>query len=141
MTVAKVLTEVQGCSDNHYMTLPRIIQFIERTDAGEYGADSCAHCGAKCRYQQVFMGDDGMRHSAAAGCIRLYRVSPVAAEHAKIDERRTERNRDGRTLASWDLKKLEAIEKFYADEIDEQACIRVIEDENARRSAWMRKRR
>lgn len=121
--------------------LPKIVQYLGRSDAGEYGADNCAHCGAKCRYQVEFLGSDGKTHRAAAGCIKLYPVSKVAGEHAAIDTRRNDREKKGQALASWDIAKLEAIEKFYAGDVTEDHVLTVILNENGRRSTWIRRNR
>lgn len=116
--------------------LPRIVQFIERTDSGEYGNDTCAHCGALGRYQFTFLGDDGRRHKAMAGCIRKFPVSPIAEHHSKLIAKKADQERLDRKLNGWDTKKLEAIEQFYAGEIDEMTALSVIREQNRQATAW-----
>jgi hypothetical protein len=120
--------------------LPRIIRFDGRSDAGEYGAATCPHCGADGRYVWSFLCEDGTRRGAMAGCIRLFPVSAVADEHRKIMERQADREKKGRNLASWDVAKLAAIEAFHAGETTEGDALRTIETQNAKRTAWMNRR-
>lgn len=121
-------------------TLPRIVQFIERTDSGEYGNDTCAHCGALGRYQFTFLGDDGKRHKAMAGCIRKFKVAPIADAHAKLITKKADQERLGRKLNGWDAKKLAAIESFYAGEIDEDAALAVIREQDRQATAWRKQK-
>lgn len=109
-------------------TLPRIIRFDDRTDSGEFGATSCPHCGADGRYVFHFICEDGVRRGAMAGCIQRFPVSPVAAAHKKLIEKAAEREKKGWSLASWDVKALNAIESFYAGESTEGDALRAIED-------------
>lgn len=119
--------------------LPRIIQFLHKTDSGEFGAAECPHCGAKGRYIFSFVTEDGKKRGAMAGCIQLFPVSFIAKEHRNIMERQAEREKKEQKLASWDIAKLDAIEKFYKQEISEGDCLRVIESENYRRTAWIQR--
>lgn len=118
-------------------TLPKIIRFEGKHDSGEYGAATCPHCGADGRYVWTFTCDDGKRHGAMSGCIKLFPVSPLAEEHKKIIERKADRDKKGQTLASWDIAKLDAIDKVAAGEMHEGAAMLIVRSENARRSAWM----
>lgn len=74
-----------------------------------------------------------------AGCVKLFPVSPVALEEQRIQERRKDREKNGRKLASWDVKKLEHIEAFYAGQSTEDAVLAEIRAQNSRRDAWMKK--
>lgn len=121
-------------------TLPQIVRFIAVTDAGEFGATNCAHCGAKGRYEHVFMCADGTRRSAMAGCIQRFPVSPVALEEKRIRERQADRAKSGGKLASWDETKLAKIEAFYDGTLTEGQALAWIADENAKRDSWLRRR-
>lgn len=123
------------------LNLPKIVEFLGVKDSGEYGNANCPHCGALGRYVYSFRCDDGKVHGAMAGCIRLFPVSPLAEEHRAIMERRREREETGRTLASWDVAKLEALEAFYAGTGTEADVLGIIQRENARRSDWLRRNR
>jgi hypothetical protein len=134
-TIAAKRTKKSPAAD-----LPRIIRFDGKSDAGEYGAATCPHCGADGRYVWSFLCEDGTRRGAMAGCIRLFPVSAVADEHRKIMERQADREKKGRNLASWDVAKLAAIEAFHAGETTEGDALRTIETQNAKRTAWMNRR-
>lgn len=123
--------------------LPTIVQFLGCDDSGEYGNALCPHCGAKGRYVFHFLCDDGNRHGAMAGCIKLFPVSKIADEHKKIIERARERALKGYKLASWDVAKLTAIEAFYSTDMGATEFARVwdvIRNENNRRSNYMAKK-
>lgn len=126
--------------------LPRIIQFVMRRDSGEFGNDNCAHCGAKGRYQWVFVCDDGKQHRAMAGCIKLYPVAPVAKIHQTLIEKAKQMagqhwpNGDAKQLNSWDTVKLDAIEAFYRGEVSEEIAMQAIHNENVKRDNWMSKK-
>ncbi len=116
----------------------RIVQFINRTDSGEFGNDSCGHCGADGRYQYTFLGDDGKRHRAMAGCIKLFKVAPIADIHAKLIVKSQDlaKRYDGGHLNSWDTKKLEAIKKFYAGDLTEDQAMRICHDQDFAAKTW-----
>ena len=126
--------------------LPRIIQFLSRTDSGEFGGDNCAHCGAKGRYQFHFICEDGKRHAAMAGCIQLYPISPIAKIHSGLMAKQAELshqkwpNGEQKNLNSWDAAKLEAIEAFYRGEAEEDATIQACRNQDYKRDAWMQKK-
>lgn len=122
-------------------SLPRIVRFVSRYDSGEFGNATCPHCGAQGRYVETFLCDDGTERGAMAGCIKRFPVSKIATEERSIRERQVERERDGRTLASWDRVKAEKIAAYYAGDLTEGQCLAWIADENAKRSEWMRNRR
>lgn len=117
--------------------LPRIIAIIGRTDAGEYGATACPHCGALGRYVTTFACADGTTRGAMSGCIKLFPISKLAEEHKRIIERKAERDRKGQTLASWDTAKLAAIDAVMAGTMSEDQALTVVRDQNYRRSEWM----
>lgn len=120
--------------------LPRIIMFGELRDSGEFGADNCAHCGAKGRYQRSFVCEDGTHRSAMAGCIQLFPVSKLAKEHLAILKRSEERAQSGGKLAGWDVAKLEAINAAAIGEMTVDEALAVVARENAKRSEWMRRK-
>jgi hypothetical protein len=120
--------------------LPTIVRFEGVTDAGEYGAATCPHCGADGRYVYTFTCDDGRRHGAMSGCVQLYPVSKLAEEHRRILDRQKDRaKRDGK-LAGWDVAKLEAIDAAAAGTMTVADALAVVATENARRDAWMRRK-
>lgn len=118
-------------------TLPRIIAYDSFYDSGEYGNATCPHCGADGRYVWTFHCADGTKRGAMAGCIKLFKVSPIATEHKKLLERKAEREKTGGKLASWDVAKLEAITGLVDGTVTEGDCLRTIEVENAKRSRWI----
>ncbi len=120
-------------------TLPRIIAMISKTDAGEFGATTCPHCGADGRYVWTFLCDDGTTRGAMAGCLQRFPKSRLVDEHKKIIERAAEREQAGRSLASWDENKLAAINEVIAGTLTEQAALDIVATENLKRSAWLRK--
>ncbi len=120
-------------------TLPRIIQFLNKTDGGEFGAVECPHCGAKGRYIFYFITEDGKKRGAMAGCIQLFPVSAIAKEHRLIMDRQKEREKKDQKLASWDVNKMEAIQMFYDGKLTEGECLREIENQNYRRTAWIQR--
>lgn len=107
--------------------LPRIVQVLHTTDAGEFGADNCAHCGADCRYQTVFLAAEAdgslVKRAAARGCIQLFPRSPIADVHVKASKTADEKRRKGWKLASWDQARLDACEAFYAGQITEAEAL------------------
>lgn len=116
--------------------LPRILWIIERTDSGEFGADNCAHCGAPGRYQIHFMGDDGLRHAAMAGCVQRFPMSPLAQEQAKLVTKAA----SARGLNGWDKTKMAAIEACGRQEISEADAIAVISEQNRQCRNWSQRR-
>lgn len=117
--------------------LPKIIAIKGTFDSGEYGATVCPHCDAKGRYVTTFVCEDGTTRGAMAGCIKLFPISKLAAEQQKILARQKDREAKGWKLASWDVKKLEAIEAVIAGSMTEAAALEVVRAENFRRQAWM----
>lgn len=120
--------------------LPRIVRFEGRTDAGEFGATSCPHCGADGRYVWWFTCEDGSRRGAMSGCVKRFPVSKLAEEHQRIIERAKERERDGRALASWDLEKLDAIDQVSAGTLDIDAALSRVREANRRREDWLKRK-
>lgn len=120
--------------------LPKIVTFLGISDAGEYGAATCPHCGADGRYVHEFITEDGATRGAMSGCIKLFPVSPVAAEHRALIERDRDREKNGRRISSWDEVKQGAIEAFYRGDLSEADALSVIQTENQRRSDWMNRK-
>lgn len=124
-------------------SLPRIVRFIDKHDSGEYGNDTCAHCGALGRYQFTFLCDDGKKHAAMAGCIKLFPVAPIAKVHAKLlDKLLSLRQRFGPDahLNKWDQAKRDAIEDFYDGDKTEDEAMRIIHDQDLAAKDWRRKK-
>lgn len=123
--------------------LPRIVQFIDKTDSGEFGNDTCAHCGALGRYQFIFLGDDGKRHRAMSGCIKLYPVAAIAKVHAKLIDKGDKLRRQYGAQAhlnKWDTTKLEAVQAFYDGNMTEGDALRIIQQQDASAKAWRAKK-
>lgn len=122
----------------------RIVRFGDTSDAGEFGATVCPHCGAKGRYVLHFTAvtDDGeiVKRAAMRGCVKLWGTSKIAEEERKIRERQADREKTGGKLASWDVTKLDKIEAFYAGKLTEGQCLAWIDDENRKRDQWMKNR-
>lgn len=120
--------------------LPKIVAVVSKSDSGEYGNATCPHCGALGRYVWTFKCDDGTTRGAMAGCIKLFPRSPLADEHMKLVERFKERQAEGKSLASWDEAKLDAIEDAIDGKITEAEALYVVKVQNSRRSQWMNSR-
>lgn len=118
-------------------SLPRVLYVKHRTDAGEFGAATCPHCGADGRYVIHFVCEGGIERAAMAGCFKLFPKSALADESLKILERKADREKQGRSLASWDLRKWEAIEQVAAGTMTVDEAQRIIRAENLRRREWL----
>lgn len=116
-------------------TLPRIVAITGTSDAGEFGAATCPHCGAQGRYIKTFVCDDGTTRGAMAGCIRLFPISPLAKEQTAL----LDKARNGR-LNGWDTNKLAAIEDVLAGRKTAAEAQSVVDRENASRNAWIAKK-
>jgi hypothetical protein len=81
----------------------KIVAILGKDDSGEYGNARCPHCGAEGRYVWTFLGDDGRRHGAMAGCLRLFKRadSYVARVTATAIEKVEAAGREGKKAASW----------------------------------------
>lgn len=123
---------------------PKVIQFLGITDGGpcdDGPTAMCPHCGADGRYIHWFVTDDGHTRGAMAGCVKLFPVSPIAAAHQKLVEKEADlMKRFGRDahLNSWDTKKMQTIEAFYAGEITEADALRTISYQTAAATSWRR---
>jgi len=117
--------------------LPRIVRFIGTDDCE--GA-SCPHCGATGRYIHRFQVADGRTLAAMSGCVKLFPVSPVAVEEARLRKKLADyKARGWNGLNRVDTQALDAIEQFYAGVVDERTAMRFAV--SAKRSNAMRYRR
>ena len=116
--------------------LPMIAYFLDISDAGEYGAAICPHCGAKGRYTYNFVTTDGQELGAMSGCVKLYPIHRFALEHKRI----MEKEKDGKKLNSWDIAIEDAIRDFVKGIISENRADTIIKTEKRKRTNWLKKR-
>jgi hypothetical protein len=88
---------------------PKVVEIESVTDAGDFGSDSCPHCGAPCRYVTHFYCEDGSYRGAARVCFSLFPKSKYAARVEKILIKERDGKRTGRKIASWDREVIGAI--------------------------------
>jgi hypothetical protein len=103
--------------------LPRIVRFL----GVDYAPGcSCPHCGATGAYVHRFLVEDGRTLGAMSGCVKLFPVSRVALEEARLQRKLLDyRKRYGAQarLGRNDQRMLEAIEAFYAGARDERVVL------------------
>ena len=119
----------------------KIIRFFDMSDSGEYGNAVCPHCGALGRYVYRFQLEDGSNHGAMAGCIKKFKVHPIAKVQLKLMDKEKEYQKKGWNLPSWDRNIVEALDKYYANEIDANECQWIINKENQRAADYRNKKR
>lgn len=120
-------------------TLPRIVRFLGTDDCP--GA-RCPHCGAEGRWVHRFVTDDGRSLAAMSGCVKLFPVSRVAQEEARLRQKLAGYVKSygaGARLNQRDTEALEAIEAFYAGTQDERGALSVVD--GAKRANTARYRR
>lgn len=105
---------------NPYAHLPRVLYVTDRSDAGEYGAALCPHCGAEGRYIYHFVCEDGTERGAMAGCFKQFPQHPFATKAAALIAKQADYREKGWALPSWDEAILDAIHAFGAQSISEQ---------------------
>lgn len=118
--------------------LPRIVGYL-----GTVESSVCPHCGARGKIVHRLVTADGRGLGAMSGCINLFPMSPVAAEHKRIHEKRERASRTtssgrpaGPALNRWDTANLDAIESFLRGEIGEGACENAIWRNNLAAKMW-----
>lgn len=125
--------------------LPKIIRVLDTHDAGEYGAATCPHCGAKCRYYKTFEAIDAdgaiVKLAAAAGCIQLFPTSKLAVTHMKLLDKQRDYAKQGWTLNKSDARCLAIIEAVAKGEIDEQDALAQVGTIKAEMAAWRKSRK
>lgn len=124
-------------TNNPVTQLPMIVAFDGMHDTGP--ADprpngTCPHCGAEGRYIYWFVLEDGSRHGAMAGCLKLFPQSETAKEHQRI----LDKQRQGKKLNGWDNDNLDAIEGLKVGRLSKDEAIRIIRQNHAKRDAWIR---
>lgn len=104
--------------------LPKIVRFLGTDDCP--GAE-CPHCGATGRWIHRFTVADGRNLAAMSGCVKLFPVSQVAAEEARLQKKAKDYADLGwGNLNRNDQEALRAIEEFYAGTRDEQSTLRAV---------------
>jgi hypothetical protein len=122
--------------------LPRIIAILGRTDAGEYGAATCPHCGADGRYITTFVCEDGKTRGAMSGCIKLFPISPLANIHAKLLVKAQANERKGwKRFSSFDQPKMDAIEAVMAGTMTEDQAIWICKNQSAKAAQWLQNKK
>lgn len=104
-------------------SLPRIIRFLDTTDAPD---SCCPHCGATGRYIHRFVVEDGRHLAAMSGCVKLFPVSPVALEEARLRKKAADYAKRGRKLNRADSDALDAIDGFYAGTVEERRALDMV---------------
>ncbi len=126
-------------------TLPRIIRIVDSFDSGEFGAATCPHCGADCRYYKTFdaVTPEGtiVRLGAAAGCIKLFPSSKLAEIHAYILDKARGYEKKGWSLNRSDAQILDIIDAVAKGERDESAGLREVLDIRTAMAQWRKNRR
>jgi hypothetical protein len=102
-----------------YADLPRVVVVDRRTDAGEFGAALCPHCGAEGRYIVHFRCEDGTRRGAMAGCFAKFPKHPLAEKVMYLLTKRDDYTKKGWSLPTWDQAVLDAANDFADGLIDE----------------------
>lgn len=119
------------------LALPRIVRFIRTDDCPD---SSCPHCGATGRYIHVFQVEDGRTLAAMSGCVKLFPVSQVALEEARLKKKSADYVKRGwRGLNRQDTEALEAIEAFYRGERDERSVLTIVKGAKASNRAKYRR--
>jgi len=85
---------------------PRIVRFIGTDDCPD---SSCPHCGCTGRYIHHFQVQDGRTLAAMSGCLKLFPVSPLAAEEKRLLDKQTKYAKQGWVLNRRDKEALTAI--------------------------------
>jgi hypothetical protein len=115
--------------------LPRIVRFLESEDSP--GA-SCPHCGATGRWIHRFQVEDGRTLAAMSGCVKLFPVSRIATEEARLRTKLTKYLKSygpNAKLNRRDAEALQAIEDFYAGMSNEQRTLSIIDSAKRANSA------
>lgn len=122
--------------------LPRIIAITGRTDAGEYGATTCPHCGAQGRYITSFVCEDGKTRGAMSGCIKLFPISPLAKIHADLLVKSAANVRKGwKPFSGFDQPKMDAIQAVMAGTMTEDEAVRICKNQSDAAYRWMQNKR
>jgi hypothetical protein len=121
-------------------TLPRIVRFL---GIDECEGSSCPHCGAEGKYIIRFQCDDGIRRGAMRGCVKLFPVSQIANEEMRLREKLNGYIKAyGETahLNANDTRALDAIEAFYAGQLEERFALAAVNQAKQANQAKYRKR-
>jgi hypothetical protein len=107
--------------------LPRIARFLETSNVHD---GRCPHCGAPGHILYRFVVEDGRQLAAMRACVKTsFSVSRIAAEELRLRQKAESyrRKRGWTALGRRDQDALLAIDRFYAGQLDERACLEVIE--------------
>ena len=116
--------------------LPRIVRFFEIVEGG-----ACPHCGCAGRWIHRFACDDGTERGAMSGCIKLFRVAPIAREHMRIADKEKRYKQSGFSgLNRWDTESMVAIEAYYAGQTTESDAMRIVERNKSAAAAWRKRK-
>ena len=105
------------------MTLPRIVRFLETSDAP---GSSCPHCGAEGRYILRFRVEDGRELGAMRGCVKLFPSSLIAHEDLRLRDKEIRLKKSYGPQAALnraDRAAMDAIEAFYAGAGSERTAL------------------
>lgn len=125
---------------NPYADLPKVVMIDHVEDAGEFGGTNCPHCGAEGRYIYWFTCEDGTQRGAMKGCFGHFPKHQFVQYHERIMDKQKENAKKGWKIASWDAETLDAIEKFVAGQMTEQAAWDVIRQADSNKKAWMKRK-
>lgn len=116
--------------------LPKVVRITSVTDAGEFGAAQCPHCGADGRYIVNFDCEDGTSRAAMRGCFSKFKKHSFVKVYEKITDKRADYEKRGWKLSSWDVSILDAIDGFVYGRITEKDAQAIIDNMQARSKAY-----
>lgn len=108
--------------------LPRIVRFLGTDDSPD---SECPHCGARGRFIHSFIVEDGRRLAAMSGCVKLFPVSRVALEEQRLRKKAADRAKKGWVLNRDDRRALDAIERYFAGELEERYALSLVDSAKA----------
>lgn len=117
---------------------PKIVRFLETEDSP--GAQ-CPHCGATGRYIHRFVVEGGRTLAAMSGCVKLFPVSRVAVEEARLRKKLEGYRKNygaSARLNRRDTEALESIEAFYRGDGDERGVLAIVDGAKRANSARYR---
>ena len=117
--------------------LPRIVRFVETT---RHDGASCPHCGAIGAVIHTFYTEDNVRRGAMSGCVKLFPVSPIAAEDLRIRKKQDDYARRGWKLPSWDQEAQARIQDFYDGKLTEAAALAMVKAQKSAAASYRRRK-
>ena len=122
-------------------TLPLITRYLHKTDSGpcDDGATAtCPHCGADGRFIHWFECEDGSKRGAMSGCVKLFRMTDIAAADMALREKLAERKKSGKGLNAVEQRASYAIQQFYAGRWDEATTLNMIKSQREAAAEYQR---